>query len=505
MKFHPRKIYRTFKGKIGELKRQHLFIILTSSNLLILSITAYLVYLSIPTLPSFIPLMYFMPWGEPQLVPKEYLYIPIFIGYFVLILNTLGGLKNLKDTFIANVKFYAISAFFINLALSFFTLRIIYFTTIEPISLPDWARFIVFPIILAFIFTLIAIPLVIKFANRFGYVDDPLKHKHPAMLLTKSIPRAGGLAFFIGVLIPSLLILPLGSSQKLMGIFIGTLICVLVGLRDDKKDVNPFIRLAIMTFAVFITVMSGIIMIYIPNPLGDAIKLDDYKFIINFLGDARTIHYISVIAAVIWMVVMMNFMSWANGTDGVYAGLITISALVITILIYTTSFGIDKLTGNYVQLGALIAGAGLAMAIFTWPPQKLLWGFGATAPALMLAALSIVGSTKIATTLLVLIIPFLDGTWAIIRRLSRKKSPFFGDREHLHHILLDELGWTKGKIALFYWAITALLAIIGISTQGITRAIALTVITTVAIILITYLNFKTRKTKTQSVPQNNQK
>jgi UDP-GlcNAc:undecaprenyl-phosphate/decaprenyl-phosphate GlcNAc-1-phosphate transferase len=120
----------------------------------------------------------------------------------------------------------------------------------------------------------------------------------------------------------------------------------------------------------------------------------------------------------------------------------------------------------------------------------LLWGFGATAPALMIAALSIVGSTKIATTVLVLIVPFLDGTWAIIRRLSRKQSPFFGDREHFHHLLMDDLGWSKGKIATFYWAVTALLAIVGLTTSDVTRAICLAIASIAAVTIIAVLNFR---------------
>ena len=403
------------------------------------------------------------------------------------------AIKNLKDAFIPNVTFYTITAFVINVCVSVFLLRIIYLVSLEPIALPQWAIYILLPIIIAFISTLIALPLVIKFARKYGYMDDPLKHKHPAMLLNKPIPRAGGLAFFLGVLIPSIAILPIFQSQKLIGIFIGALICVIVGLRDDKKDISPFVRLGIQVLAVFITVMSGIIMIYIPNPFGNAIKLDDYKIVINFLNDERTIHYISVLAASVWMLIMMNFMSWANGTDGVYAGLISIGSLVISILMFTTALVVEPSIHPYIQLAALISGAGFAMAIFTWPPQKLLWGFGATAPALMIAALSIVGSTKVATTVLVLIVPFLDGTWAIIRRLSRKQSPFFGDREHFHHLLMDDLGWSKGKIATFYWSVTALLAVLGLTTSDVTRAIALCVTAIIAVLIIAAINFNGRR------------
>ncbi|EFK97431.1 membrane protein, partial [sediment metagenome] len=65
----------------------------------------------------------------------------------------------------------------------------------------------------------------------------------------------------------------------------------------------------------------------------------------------------------------MNFMSFANGTDGVYAGLVFVASFVIALLMFT-SVPIDPEMSKYVKLAALSAGSALAMAFYTWPSQK---------------------------------------------------------------------------------------------------------------------------------------
>ena len=55
-----------------------------------------------------------------------------------------------------------------------------------------------------------------------------------------------------------------------------------------------------------------------------------------------------------------------------------------------------------------------------------------------------------ATTLMVLAIPTADAIFTIIRRITSGKSPIWGDRGHLHHKLLDQYGWGRRRIAIFY-------------------------------------------------------
>lgn len=434
-----------------------------------------------------VPLFYSLPWGETQLAPSSYLMHILNAGSFMLILNfILSYVEQVKSNFTLS-RFYSYLSLVTSGILSLYVIRIIALMVYYPIVLPGWVRIIIIPLVAGVIVTSVVTPFVIRFAKKYGYMDDPLRHKHPGMLLKRPTPRAGGLAYFLGLLIPSFILLPLFSSQRLIGIFLAAAICVLMGLRDDKKDIHPVLRLIGQVIVIFIAVLSGIILIYIPNPFGTAINLDYFRYTFEFLGE-HTVYYYSALAAAVWIGATMNFMSFANGTDGVYAGLVTVASLVISILMFQ-SLPLDPDIAIFAKLAAISAGAGLGMAFFTWPPQKLLWGFGATSAGLVIAALSILGSTKVAVMLIVLIIPFLDGIFAVMRRLRRGQMPFWGDREHLHHKLLEGLGWSKQKVAVFYWATTILFGVVGVITSGQTRALTLATMSLIFIGGIVLLNF----------------
>lgn len=463
------------------------------SSIIIFLLNGYYIKIAYEFLPSKIPFLYTLPWGSLQLANKQNIWILVGISGVIIITNfILSTYENNKSNFYIS-KFYSYATVLSTLIINSYAFRIVYISSTMKIETPIWIKLLMIPMALAFLSTIIITPLVIKFAKKYNFMDDPLRHKHPAMLLKKPVPRAGGLAFILGILIPGIFILPIITSQKIIGILIGSIICVIVGLIDDKHDVSPYKRLMIQGLSISIAVLSGIILIYISNPFGESIKLDSYKLVIDFMGEHK-VYYLGALAAAIWIGWTMNFMSWANGTDGVYAGLVTVSAFVISILMLQT-LNEDPGTGIFIKLAALTSGAGLGMAVFTWPPQKLLWGFGATSAGLIIATLSILGSTKVATTLIVLMIPFLDGLFAIVRRLRRGQSPFWGDREHLHHKLLEGLGWSKQKVAVFYWSTTILLGTVGIMTSGRIRALTLATIATIVIAGIASINFIKRPAK----------
>ncbi len=462
------------------------YLVLIINTFLILSLFFY-IFAGIRNTPDLIPFFYNMPWGPSQLSPKTFLWY-LFGGMILtFVFNFIFAVFEEKRSHYFTSRLYLLSSLAVNTLIGSYIYRIIDITSFQSLFIPNTYKLIILPLFLAFTSTIILTPFVIRLAKKYNFMDDPITHKHPGMLLKKPVPRAGGLAYYLGLLIPALIVIPIHTSQKIIGILLGGLICVLIGLRDDRKDVNPYIRFLTQVMVAGIVALSGIILIYIPNPFGETIKLDDFKYVFHFIGEHK-VHFVSVLASVIWILVTMNFLSWSNGTDGVYAGLVGISSIVISILMFQ-SLPIDANLAMFIKLAALSAGASFGLAIFTWPPQKLLWGFGATSAGLMIAALSIVGSTKVATTLIVLMIPFLDGIFAIVRRIRRGQMPFWGDREHLHHKLLEGLGWSKQRVAVFYWASTALLGTIGILTSGETRALSLATLALFAAIGISIPNF----------------
>jgi UDP-GlcNAc:undecaprenyl-phosphate GlcNAc-1-phosphate transferase len=117
---------------------------------------------------------------------------------------------------------------------------------------------------------------------------------------------------------------------------------------------------------------------------------------------------------------------------------------------------------------------------------------GGSLAGYLLAVLAILSTTKVGTALVVLGIPCIDALYVICRRVLTGRSPFWGDRGHLHHHLLDQWHWSKSHAALFYWAITAILGLLALNLNRQQKAYT---IITLAIILgglLLWFNFFSR-------------
>src|ERR1035437_5490181 len=94
----------------------------------------------------------------------------------------------------------------------------------------------ILPLIVSFLATVIATPLCLVFLKKYNIVDDPKKHKHPAIIHKKPIPRGGGIPLFIGVLVASIIFLPM--TKIIIAMLIASFVSLLVGVLDDKYDID---------------------------------------------------------------------------------------------------------------------------------------------------------------------------------------------------------------------------------------------------------------------------
>jgi UDP-GlcNAc:undecaprenyl-phosphate/decaprenyl-phosphate GlcNAc-1-phosphate transferase len=318
------------------------------------------------------------------------------------------------------------------------------------------------PALIAVIITFSLTPIIIKYAGKLGILDNPQKRKHPANLHTQPTPRGGGIPIFIGIAVVSLLLLPF--DQRLVGILLGALVVVTIGFLDDRQDASPYLRLFGQFLAALIVVLSGIGISFVTNPLGGGIMdLSQPRIILEMFG-THGVWLFSAGFALIWIVALMNAVSWSSGVDGQLSGFASISALTIAILSF--SFSADITQWPVTILAAATFGAFLGFLPWHIHPQKIMPGFGGgTLAGFMLAVLSILTTTKVGTLLVVLAIPMADAGYAIIRRSLSGKSPVWGDRKHLHHRLLDA-GWNKKRIAYLYWGATAILGVLALNLNS---------------------------------------
>ena len=352
-------------------------------------------------------------------------------------------------------------------------------------------RLVIFPGLIALATTYFITPAVISLAKKWGMVDDPAKHKHPKVIHTYPTPRGGGMAIYVGILIASILFLPL--DKHIVGILAGATIILVMGILDDKYDLNPYLRLGLGFMAAAAPIISGIGISFISSPAGGIIDLSHPQINFNFLGEARSIWLLSDSFALIWIVFMMNMLNMgAKGVDGQLTGVVAIAAATIAVL--SLKFSADIAQWPVIILAVITASAFLGFLPWHTYPQKIMPSYGgATLAGYLLAVLSILSTTKVGTLMVVLGVPLIDTGYTIIRRLASGKSPVWGDRGHLHHRLLD-IGWSKRKVAMFYWFITAVLGILALNLK--TASKLYTMVGTAAILggLILWLTYRSKST-----------
>jgi UDP-GlcNAc:undecaprenyl-phosphate/decaprenyl-phosphate GlcNAc-1-phosphate transferase len=303
-------------------------------------------------------------------------------------------------------------------------------------------------------------PIVIWFYKKNGWVEDPKLKKHVKITHKDPVPRGGGVIIFIAVCVIALL--SLHVDRYLVSILIGAAILTIVGILDDIYDLSPFIRLGTGLLVALIVVGSGIGIAYITHPFAAGVlRLDQPQLYFQLFGQGHTIWILADVLAVFFILWNMNIVNWSKGVDGQMPGFVAIALVFVGLL--SRRFIDDPTQFNTEFLSFIVAGAFAGFLIWNFYPQKIMSGYGAGSLAgYFLAVLSILSGAKIATTIMVLGIPTADALFTISRRLLAGKSPFWGDRGHLHHKLMDVLGWGRRRIAVFYWFTTFILGLLAL-------------------------------------------
>lgn len=346
--------------------------------------------------------------------------------------------------------------------------------------------------LITFIITVVATPLSLVFIKKFGLFDDPKNHKHPAIQHKQPIPRGGGIPMVIGIILTSLLFLPL--TPITISLFVAATIALVIGVLDDKLDVSPYLRFFGNIVVAAIVVGSGVNIDFITHPLGGILHFDGIQLALPFVQQTITIS-LSNIITIIWIVWVMNMLNWSKGVDGQMPGIVAISAIVIGLLSLRFPLS-EQNTTIAAVLSFAISGAALGFLVFNFYPAKIFPGYGATAVYLLLSVVAILSSVKLATAILVMGVPMIDGIFTIIRRIATGHSPFWHDNKHLHHLLL-RLGFGHRSIALFYWVISAILGLISLtlSSQGKFFAIIMLIVVVTGVLLFLHLSLKNHEKK----------
>jgi UDP-GlcNAc:undecaprenyl-phosphate GlcNAc-1-phosphate transferase len=298
--------------------------------------------------------------------------------------------------------------------------------------------------LVALIVTLVAAPIVRRFALRLGIVDrpGPLKtHRAP-------VPYLGGIAVFVGLLVG-----PLEADR--VALLVPYALALALGVVDDARTLTPRTRLGA---ELVIAVTAAAV---VPGPA-----------LVKF-------------GSGVVVLMLLNAVNLLDGQDGLAAGACVVSAAAFAIL-----------GGDATTVGLALMGSLAAFLVFNAPPARMYLGDGGAylvgTVLGTLPALTQHGSTEwslwIATPLIVAL-PLADTAIAILRRLFARQPLLQGDRSHVYDQLVDR-GWRVETSTAVCVLIQGALAALGVLAAGLdpSWALAVTGISTLAVIALTAAN-----------------
>jgi UDP-GlcNAc:undecaprenyl-phosphate GlcNAc-1-phosphate transferase len=314
-----------------------------------------------------------------------------------------------------------------------------------------------------------------------GWVVGPRLERH---IHTTSIPRLGGIAIFgsfAAISVGSILVIrhfglvTLLPGRSLLSIFTSCSLIFLLGLYDDLKGIGPYWKFGIQSIAAIILYSGGV----------GVQQLD--LFSAGHLLRAT----VGMPLTVVWVLLITNAFNLIDGLDGLAAG----SAFFSTIVVFASSLFVPNVTVTLLTIA--LAGVILGFLRFNFHPASIFMGdSGSMFVGFMLAALALCGSQKAPAMIAVAIpviafgFPIVDVVLAVSRRFLSSKPLFDGDRNHIHHRLLNRGLSQRGAVLVLY-GVTAGFALMSLVILHDSEMIALvlTIVGIGVILGVQYLGY----------------
>lgn len=321
-------------------------------------------------------------------------------------------------------------------------------------------------------------------------------------------PRLGGIAMFFGLCAGLLVADHLTNlnevfekSNEPRALLSGAAVIWLIGVLDDKFEIDALIKLGAQMIAAGVMVVQGLTILWLPIPGVGTVALTQWQ---------------GTLLTVALVVITINAVNFVDGLDGLAAGMVCIAAAAFFMYAYRIwySYGIEA-AAPATLFAAILMGMCIGFLPHNMHPARIFMGdSGSMLIGLVLAAAAVsvtgqvdpdvmklfAGSERntvhqmmpvyipLLMPLTIIAIPAADLILAIVRRTWRGQSPFAADRGHLHHRLL-EVGHSHSRAVLimYFWSALIAFGALGYSVNSASMWIVLGIVFLSAIGLVLLL------------------
>lgn len=257
----------------------------------------------------------------------------------------------------------------------------------------------------------------IKLSDSVGLLDHPGGRKHHL----GPTPVVGGVAILLSFWI-SAVALPGGALS--VNLLSATFAIVLVGAWDDRFDIRPVVKLV----AQIVIASGAVLLVERPFALHDLPGLPAWMF--NLF-------------AIVLLVALMNAYNMMDGSDGLAGGAATVTLSALLVFAATSGASLTR------ALAPLLISATLGFLAFNAPSpwRRRASVFLGDAGSMLLGLaigyflLDLSRASRdpwmISHAMALTAFPLAEMLSLIVRRISAGRSPFSADRNHLHHLLID--------------------------------------------------------------------
>lgn len=431
---------------------------LFSAAALAIAVGTFALLLAYPSLPNEVPLLFTAGQG---LAAKAFLWSVPLIALLFWIGDAIASELLLRQREEAAALFPAFLSVFGSVILSSALVRILRIFPIPTFSFEKELYPLLLPFGTAIVLGLILTGATLGIAKRLHLFDKP----HGPYPQVRPIPRLGAVPLFLSFAAVSLLFLPVSPSLK--GLLLGGAIVTLVQSIDDIFPLPFWLQGTSHLLAGVAVVLGGTTVNFIGNPL--------WPYLGSQYFHLDAFPYLSEAFTIVWVFAFINVVDWLDGLDGLAAGIGTIAGLAIA------AISILLGTPTTAVLGIILAGTLIGFLPLNFFPARIYLGGGAFLLGYLLAGLSIFSGAKTGTAILVLAIPIIDAVLVILSRVRSGKSPFLGDRSHLHHRLM-KAGLSHPQIVLLEWAVVGALAAAAVVLRGLAKFAAIGLVFLAALI-----------------------